>query len=146
MWISKKKYEELVGRIEGIEHRLTKFRPYHIDKLNRCGNDIEHLQRIIENYIPGEVTYLSVNDEKSDRSLIDSFTNPLFTYFYVNGKEYRVNELYLHNRAKIKIVKDNENILYIEDEYISKDKAVTVYCEYTVDLQNHTFIRTKYNN
>ena len=143
MWISKKKYKELVGRIEVIERRLTKFRPYHIDKFNRYEDDIERLQRIVENYIPREVTYVSVNDEKSDRSLIDSFTHSLFTYFYVNGKEDRVNELYLHNRANIKIVKDNENILYIEDEYISKDKAVTVYCEYTVDLQNQTFIRTK---
>ena len=143
MWVSKKKYEELVGRIEVIERRLTKFRPYHIDKFNRYEDDIERLQRIVENYIPREVTYVSKDTEVKFKNYLGIEIENEGTRIYKDGKEYMFHKLYLHNKAKIEMKDDNKNILYIEDKYMPDGLDTYVTGIYIVDLQNQTFIRKK---
>lgn len=132
MWISKKKYEEFKDQFNNLS-----------EKIDENKETIFELQRIIEHYVPGKVTYITSKELNVKTYGGNTVTIPSFTHFYKDGKEYQINELYLHNRPNIEVKNDNENILYIEDEYIQKDKAVTICCEYIVDLQNQTFIRTK---
>ena len=44
MWISKKKYEELVGRLNKIEGKVSNMP----EKLNKCRDDINGIQRVME--------------------------------------------------------------------------------------------------
>lgn len=40
MWISKKKYEELIKRINTIEEKTSKFTPYGPEWFDHCRDDI----------------------------------------------------------------------------------------------------------
>lgn len=63
MWISKKKYEELVGRIDVLEERTSKFKPHDVERLNKCRDDINDIQRVMEKSKLGEITYKSIFDK-----------------------------------------------------------------------------------
>ena len=65
MWISKKKYEELVGRIDVIEKRISKFGPHGAERLDKCRDDIDDIQRVMENSKFGEITHESIFNKKN---------------------------------------------------------------------------------
>ena len=63
MWISKKKYEELIKRINTIEEKTSKFTSYGPKWFDHCRDDINDIQRVMENSKLGEITYKSILDK-----------------------------------------------------------------------------------
>ena len=55
MWISKKKYEELIKRINTIEEKTSKFTPYVPEWFDHCRDDINDIQRVMKNSKLGEM-------------------------------------------------------------------------------------------
>ena len=60
MWISKKKYEELIKRINTIEEKTSKFTPYVPEWFDHCRDDINDIQRVMKNSKLGEITFKSI--------------------------------------------------------------------------------------
>lgn len=63
MWISKKKYEELIKRINTIEEKTSKFTPYGPKWFDHCRDDINDIQRVMKNSKLGEITFKSIFDK-----------------------------------------------------------------------------------
>ena len=51
MWISKKKYEELVCRLNRLERKVSNMP----EELNKCRDDINDIQRVMEESKLGEI-------------------------------------------------------------------------------------------
>ncbi len=141
MWISKKKYEELINRINVIEERTSKFTPYGPKWLDKCRDDINDIQRVMENSKLGEITHKSIFNksifvpyEKYDKS-------KSYTLIYKGFKEYKITGLYLF-KPQFETDEKNNNLIHVKD-YIKNLDETTKVKEYIVDLQNQTFIRTK---
>ena len=60
MWISKKKYDELISRLNKLEGKASKFGNYMPEKLDKCRDDINDIQRVMENSKLGEITHKSI--------------------------------------------------------------------------------------
>lgn len=151
MWISKKKYDELINRIDElinrinvIEERTSKFIPYGPEWLDQCRGDINDIQRIMENSKLGEITYKSIFNktaflfpyEKYDKSKDSNYT-----LIYKDFKEYKIVGLYL-NKPQFEIDEKDNNLIHVKDYIKNLDKTINVN-EYIVDLQNQNFIRAK---
>lgn len=145
MWISKKKYEELVGRLDKLEGKVSRYGNYIPEKLDKCRDDISDIQRIMENSKLGEITHKSIFNkttlffpfEECDKSK----DSKIFTLIYKDFKEYKIAGLYL-NKPQFEIDEKDNNLIHIKD-YIKNLDKTTKAEEYIVDLQNQTFIRTK---
>ena len=148
MWISKKKYEELIKRINTIEEKTSKFTPYGPKWFDHCRDDINDIQRIMDNSKFGEITFKSIFDktalffpcEEYDKSK-DSKDSKDYTLIYKDFKEYKIVGLYL-NKPQFEIDEKDNNLIHIKDYVKNLDKTTKVK-EFIVDLQNQTFIRTK---
>lgn len=141
MWISKKKYDELISRLNKLEGKASKFGNYMPEKLDKCRDDINDIQRVMENSKLGEITHKSIFNksifvpyEKYDKS-------KSYTLIYKGFKEYKITGLYLFKPQFETDEKDN-NLIHVKDKIKQLDETVKVE-EYIVDLQNQTFIRTK---
>lgn len=137
MWISKKKYDELVCR-------LNKFGDYMPEKLDKCRDDINDIQRVMENSKLGEITHKSILDETKFLffSPCKKYDNSKdYTLIYKDFKEYKIVGLYL-NKPKFEVDKKDNNLIHVKDNIKQLDGTIKVE-EYIVDLQNQTFIRTK---
>lgn len=142
MWISKKKYEELVGRLNKLEGMVSKFEDYMPEKLNKCRDDINDIQRVMEKSKLGEITYKSIFDKKTFLFSYGEYDRSKdYTLIYKDFKEYKIVGLYL-NKPQFEIDEKDSNLIHVKDYIENLDKTTKVK-EYTVDLQNQTFIRTK---
>ena len=144
MWISKKKYEELVGRLNKLEGKVSKFGDYMPEKFDICRDDINNIQRIMENSKLGEITYKSIFNKKAFLFLYEKYDeskDPNYTLIYKDFKEYKIVGLYL-NKPQFEIDEKDNNLIHVKDYIENLDKTINVN-EYIVDLQNQTFIRTK---
>lgn len=140
MWISKKKYEELIKRINTIEEKTSKFTPYGPKWFDHCRDDINDIQRVMENSKLGEITYKSIFDKTAlFFSKSKDFKN--YTLIYKDFKEYKICGLYL-NKPQFEIDEKDNNLIHVKDYIKNLDETINVK-EYIVDLQNQTFIRTK---
>ena len=148
MWISKKKYEELVGRIDVIEKRISKFGPHGAERLDKCRDDIDDIQRVMENSKFGEITHESIFNKKTLFSPYEecneSKESKIFTRIYKDFKEYKIDRLYLY-KPIFKVDNGDDNLIHVSDiGYTYEDgnkKEMDI--SYIVDLQNRTFIKTK---
>ena len=132
MWISKNDFNGLKDQFNNLS-----------DKIDEHRETIFELQRIIEHYIPGKITY--VTSKKVEAKTYGGGTVIIdpFTCFYQDGKEYQINGLYLHDLVAIETKGCNEKVLYIKESYKLENETQYTTEEYVVDLQNQTFIRTK---
>lgn len=143
MWISKKKYEELVGRIDVIEKRISKFGPYGAERLDKCRDDIKDIQRVMEKSKLGEITYESIfNKTIPFFSFEECDKSKNYTLIYKDFKEYKIGSLYLF-KPQFEIDEKDNNLIRVKDHIKRLDGTTERIEEYIVDLQNQTFIRTK---
>ena len=70
MWISKKKYEELIKRINTIEEKTSKLTPYGPKWFDHCRDDINDIQRVMKNSKLGEITHKSILDKNDINYLL----------------------------------------------------------------------------
>lgn len=151
MWISKKKYDELINRIDElinrinvIEERTSKFIPYGPEWLDQCRDDINNIQRIMENSKLGEITHTSIFNKKAflfSYEKYDESKDSNYTLIYKDFKEYKIVGLYL-NKPQFEIDEKDNNLIHVKDYIKNLDKTINVN-EYIVDLQNQNFIRAK---
>lgn len=140
MWISKKKYEELIKRINTIEEKTSKFTSYDLKWFDHCRDDINDIQRVMENSKLGEITYKSILD-KTALFFSKSKNSKNYTLIYKDFKEYKIVGLYL-NKPQFEIDEKDNNLIHVKDNIKQLDGTIKVE-EYIVDIQNQTFIRTK---
>lgn len=136
MWISKKKYEELVCRLNSLERKVSNMP----EELNKCRDDINDIQRVMEESKLGEITYKSIFD-KTALFFSKSKDSKNYTLIYKDFKEYKICGLYL-NKPQFEIDEKDNNLIHVKDYIKNLDETINVK-EYIVDLQNQTFIRTK---
>lgn len=136
MWISKKKYEELVCRLNRLERKVSNMP----EELNKCRDDINDIQRVMEESKLGEITYKSIFD-KTALFFSKSKDSKNYTLIYKDFKEYKICGLYL-NKPQFEIDEKDNNIIHVKDYIKNLDETINVK-EYIIDLQNQTFIRTK---
>ena len=143
MWISKKKYEELIIRLDNVEKKVSRFHQYIPEKLDKCRDDINNIQRAIEKSKFNEITYTSIFNKR----YISTYENDeigKYTYIYKDFKEYKIDGLYLY-KPIFSVDDNNNNLIHVKDVcyiYDGKDKILTD-IKFIIDLQNQTFIRTK---
>ena len=136
MWISKKKYEELVCRLNRLERKVSNMP----EELNKCRDDINDIQRVMEESKLGEITYKSIFD-KTALFFSKSKDSKNYTLIYKDFKEYKICGLYL-NKPQFEIDEKDNNLIHVKDYIKNLDETINVK-EYIVDRQNQTFIRTK---
>lgn len=136
MWISKKKYEELVCRLNRLERKVSNMP----EELNKCRDDINDIQRVMEESKLGEITYKSIFD-KTALFFSKSKDSKNYTLIYKDFKEYKICGLYL-KQPKFEIDEKDNNLIHVKDNNKQLDGTIKVE-EYIIDLQNQTFIRTK---
>ncbi len=136
MWISKKKYEELVCRLNRLERKVSNMP----EELNKCRDDINDIQRVMEESKLEEITYKSILD-KTALFFSKSKNYKNYTLIYKDFKEYKIVGLYL-NKPQFEIDEKDNNLIHVKDNIKQLDRTIKVE-EYIVDLQNQTFIRTK---
>lgn len=103
------------------------------DKLHKLSDDIKELygenrelRRILENYIPGKITFASSNTR--------SWFNEK-TFIYKDGEEYVIDNLYLSENTVLVASPTQKNVV------IGTNKEGTVY----INLFNGTYIWTERN-
>lgn len=145
MWISKKKYEELIKRINTIEEKTSKFTPYGPKWFDHCRDDINDIQRVMKNSKLGEITHKSILDKTKLFFTYEKYDNSKdYTLIYKDFKEYKIAGLYLY-KPIFKVDNGDDNLIHVSDvgcTYEDGNKK-EMDISYIVDLQNQTFIRTK---
>lgn len=103
------------------------------DRLHKVSDDIRELygenrelRRILENYIPGKITFASSNTR--------SWFNEK-TFIYKDGEEYVIDNLYLSENTVLVASPTQKNVV------IGTNKEGTVY----INLFNGTYIWTERN-
>lgn len=103
------------------------------DRLRKVSDDIRELygenrelRRILENYIPGKITFASSNTR--------SWFNEK-TFIYKDGEEYVIDNLYLSENTVLVASPTQKNVV------IGTNKEGTVY----INLLNGTYIWTERN-
>ena len=143
MWISKMKYKELVGRLNKLEEKVSKFSPYTVERLNECRDDINDIRRIMNNSKFGEITHMSFFKKRVFEYGTGMEIDPSYTYIYKDFKEYKITGLYLSNPI-FTVDENNNNLLHVKDKYIyDGENKKEVDMEFLIDLRNQTFIKTK---
>ena len=112
------------------------------DRLHGLSDDIKELygenrelRRILENYIPGKITFLSSNYRQALLDIgICSYGNDK-TFIYKNGEEYVIDNLYLSENTVLVASPTQKNVV------IGTNKEGTVY----INLFNGTYIWTERN-
>ena len=135
------KYEKLVCRLEQLEKKVSKFEGYMPEKLGKCRDDINDIQRVMENSKLGEITHKSILDTTALFNPCKNYDKSKnYTIIYKDFKEYKIIGLYL-NEPQFEIDEKDNNLIHIKDYIKNLDETIKVK-EYIVDLQNQTFIRT----
>lgn len=144
MWISKKKYEELIKRINTIEEKTSKFTPYGLKWFDQCRDDINDIQRVMKNSKLGEITFKSIFDKTLFIPYEEHDKSKNYTLIYKDFKEYKIDGLYLY-KPIFTVDENNNNLIYVKDKCYVYDGEVKkeANIEFIVDLQKQTFIRTK---
>lgn len=147
MWISKKKYDEVINRIDElinrinvIEEKTSKFTPYGPKWFDHCRDDINDIQRVMEKSKLGEITYESIFSATLPYEKYDKSKN--YTQIYKDFKEYKIAGLYLF-APKFETDEKDNNLIHVKDNIKQLDGTIKKVEEYIVDLQNQSFIRTK---
>lgn len=108
------------------------------EQLNDITDENKRLKRILENYIPGKITYLNM----SEHLTIFSINRNEWCYLYKDGKEFCINNIKFNNPSFTERNDSNQkNIVYVKDDVSTEE--VIEYREYIIDLNNCTFIREK---
>lgn len=137
----RKNRDEVENRINILEDQINK-QKVKIDSYNSLIADItdenKRLKRILENYIPGKITYQNM----SEYLTIFSINRNEWCYLYKDGKEFCINDIKFNDPSFMERNDSNQkNIVYVKDD-VSTD-GVIEYREYIIDLNNCTFIREK---
>lgn len=137
----RKNRDKVENRINILEDQINK-QKVKIDSHNSLITDItdenKRLKRILENYIPGKITYQNM----SEYLTIFSINRNEWGYLYKDGKEFCISDIKFNNPSFMERNDSNQkNIVYVKDD-VSTD-GVIEYREYIIDLNNCTFIREK---
>lgn len=112
------------------------------EKLNKCRDDINDIQRVMANSKLGEITYKS----NFNKTLFVPYENydksKSYILIYKDFKEYKITGLYLF-APKFEIDEKDNNLIHVKDNIKQLDGTIKKVEEYIIDLQNQTFIRTK---
>ena len=120
MWISKKKYEELVCRLNRLERKVSNMP----EELNKCRNDINDIQRVMEESKLGDITYKSILD-KTALFFSKSKNSKNYTLIYKDFKEYKIVGLYL-NKPQFEIDEKDNNLIHVKDNIKQLDGTIKV--------------------
>lgn len=144
MWISKKKYNKLIERIDVLEKRISKFGSYGAERLDKCRDDINNIQRVMEKSKLNGITYMSKFEVAVIQYGIGENNIKGCTYIYKDLKEYKIDGLYL-TKPVFTVDDNNNNLIHAKDvQYIHDgENQRKENVEFLIDLQNQTFIRTK---
>ena len=112
------------------------------EKIKSVREENEQLRRIIQNYIPGKITYALSH---VFNGIFCYPTHSSFVRLYCDGKEYSIEKLtqlydptFKKNDNGTVVIFDFEEIKNDESEVIGKKEY-----EYVVNLEDCTFIQTK---
>lgn len=136
-----KNKDEVEKRIDILEDQNNK-QKVKLDSYDSRITDIidenKRLKRILENYIPGKITYQNM----SEYLTIFCINRVNWCYIYKDGKEFYINDIKFDNPSFTERNDSNQkNIVYVKDEVTTDGKIE--YREYIIDLNNCTFIREK---
>lgn len=141
MTMFKKFFREYSEDIEDLKERLNKQQ----EKLDSYGirvSDMEcenkKLKRVLENYIPGRITYKNISE------YLTIFHRDRFNYLYLykDGKEFCINNLKLNMPTFLEESdNDRKDVVCVNDYISTKNKTQLI--KYVIDLDNCTYIRIK---
>lgn len=128
------------NRIEILEDQIDR-QKRKLENYNSQITDIidenKKLKRILENYIPGKITYKNMSEY-----LLSTYDRNVWCFIYKDGKEFCINDMRLNEPSFTERNDSSQkDIIYVKDN-VSIDKK-TEYREYVIDLNNCTFIREK---
>lgn len=109
------------------------------NNINDIDKRLERFERIVEYARENEITCRSYCN--CSRSLINITKVELYTYIYMNKKEYKINQLYLHNPEFIRT--NTDDVIMIKDVFCDGSLDYKRVKEYTVDLKHRTYIVMK---
>lgn len=135
-----KNKDEVEDRIDILEYQIDRQKE-KLDNYNSQIRDIidenKKLKRILENYIPGKITYKNMSEYMSF-----SYKKDVWCFIYKDGKEFYINDMRLNNPSFTERNDSSQkDIIYVKDDVVIDEK--TEYREYVIDLNNCTFIREK---
>lgn len=135
-----KNIDEVKNRIDILEDQIDRQKK-KLDNYNSQITDIidenKKLKRILENYIPGKITYKNMSGYLSD-----IYNRNVWCSIYKDGKEFFINDMRLNDPSFTERNDSSQkDIIYVKDDVSIDEK--TEYREYVIDLNNCTFIREK---
>lgn len=142
----RKNRDKVENRINILEDQINK-QKVKIDSHNSLITDItdenKRLKRILENYIPGKITYQNMSYISEGLTIFGINRNEReWCYLYKDGKEFSINDIKFNAPSFMERNDSNQkNIVYVKDD-VSTD-GVIEHREYIIDLNNCTYIREK---
>lgn len=137
----KRYFEKYNSDIEILKEQLNeqqKKLDFYNKKIIDITDENKRLKRILENYIPGKITYQNM----SEYLTVFSINRNEWCYLYKDGKEFCINNIELNNPSFTEINDgDQKNIIYVKDDITTDGKIE--YRKYIINLNNCTFIREK---
>lgn len=122
------------------DEKLKELEEDMIERIDSVRRENKKLRRILQNYIPGKITYL--NDYTFDGEPLN-LTLKRYVRLYCNGNEYNIdkierlyNPIFLKNENGTIVISDYQE-LEIEGEKTGRDM------EYIVNLSDNQVVRTK---
>ena len=93
------------------------------EELNKCRDDINDIQRVMEESKLGEITYKSILDTTIFFLSYDKSKN--YTLIYKDFKEYKICGLYL-NKPQFEIDEKDNNLIHVKDNIKQLDGTIKV--------------------
>lgn len=107
------------------------------NRIDQLKNQNNQLERIIQNYIPGEIHSVTKYAPLSELSeFYEFYTYKFDTYIYVSGKEFKFENLHLYNPSFTQ--SDQDNVIYVTDV----DNEAN-HNSYILDTNTCQYIQTK---
>lgn len=131
-WI--KCLKELSSNLRDVNYLMKRIKDLQND-IDIINKRVEELNRIVEYAREDEITYCSIYSD-----IFIPMNHGVYTYIYMDKKEYKIDQLYLHNPEFIRTNK--KDVIMIKDVFRDGTDYKCVK-EYTVDLKNRTSIVTE---
>lgn len=131
MLVSKKRFNEINKELDRV-----------VDKLGNLEKKYERLSRILTYQKEGKISvFCPINKAIDDDSCINTSMLEECTYIYKDNKEYKINDLNVHENVDIHVDENDENTLYITSRDMGKmcDKYI-IENNYIVNLKDRRYL------